>query len=121
MLSGLVAPANAVNARINFSSTTGSSTNWMTIAGEVFLDDVSLTTSAPGSTNALPAIVQSGWEVSWPSANYVAYGLERAVTLSSTNDWTDYGMVFNGTGGTISAFDPQSTNQYNFYRVYAQP
>lgn len=67
--SGLVAPANAVNARINFSSTTGANTNWMTIAGEVLLDDVLLTTSAPGSTNVMPATIQTGWAVSWPTAN----------------------------------------------------
>ena len=115
---GLVAPANAVQASIKFSSTTGSSTNWLTIAGQVLLDDVLLTTSAPGSTNMLPVTVQSGWQVSWPSANYVTYGLRRAAAL---NAWTDYGSNFTGTGGTISIFDPAGTNQFQFYQVYAQP
>jgi hypothetical protein len=85
------------------------------------LDDVLLTTSAPGPTNVIPVTVQSGWQVSWPSANNVTYGLRRTEALGSTNAWTDFGLTFPGTGGTISVFDPLGTNQFRFYRVYAQP
>ena len=115
MVAGLVAPANANGARINFNCTTGAGAGW---AGESLIDDVFLSTSAPGSTNTLPVTVQSGWQVSWPSANYVTYGLRRAAAL---NAWTDYGSNFAGTGGTISIFDPAGTNQFQFYQVYAQP
>jgi hypothetical protein len=116
---GLLAPAGAVQARINFSSTTGANTNnW---AGQVLLDDVLLTISAPGPTNVIPVAVQSGWQVSWPSANNVTYGLQRTETLALTNAWTDFGSTFPGTGGAISVFDPLGANQFRFYRVYAQP
>jgi endoglucanase Acf2 len=116
---GLLVPAGAVQARINFSSTTGANTNnW---AGQVLLDDVLLTTSAPGPTNVIPVAVQSGWQVSWPSANNVTYGLQRTETLALTNAWTDFGSTFPGTGSAISVFDPVGTKQARFYRVYAQP
>ena len=116
---GLLAPAGAVQARINFSSTTGANTNnW---AGQVLLNDVLLTTSAPGPTNVIAVTVQSGWQVSWPSANNVTYGLQRTQMLGPTNAWTDFGSTFPGTGSAISVFDPVGTNQFRFYRVYAQP
>jgi hypothetical protein len=114
----LVAHTNAVGASINFSSTTGGSTGSAAVA---LIDDMLLTTSAPRPTNVVPVTVQSGWQVSWPSANNVTYGVQRTDTLGSTNAWTDFGTSFSGTGGTISAFDPLSTNQFMFYRVYAQP
>jgi hypothetical protein len=115
---GLVAPANAVQARINFNSTTGAANGW---AGAVLIDDVLLTTSAPGPTNGIPVTVQSGLQVSWPSAYYVTYGLKTAAALSSTNAWTDSGLTFTGNGGMLSFFDPTGTNQLQFYQVYAQP
>jgi len=87
----------------------------------VLIDDVLLTTSAPGPTNVLAVAIQSGWEVSWPSANYVSYGLRWTGTLGSSNSWTDFGLSFTGNGGTLSVFDPANTNQLRFYRVYAQP
>ncbi len=114
----LVAPANAVQAGINFSSTTGASSN---PAGEVLIDDVLLSTSAPGPTNVITVTVQPGWQVSWPSASHVNYGLKRAVSLGSTNAWTDFGSSFTGNGNTLSVFDPLGTNQFQFYRIYAQP
>jgi hypothetical protein len=115
---GLVAPTNAAEARFTFSSTTGATAN---PAGEVLIDDVLLTASAPGTTNALAVAVQPGWQVSWPSAKNVTYGLQRTQTLGSSNSWTDFGTAFPGTGEVISVFDPLGTNQFSFYRVYAQP
>jgi hypothetical protein len=47
--------------------------------------------------------------------------LKRTATLNSTNGWTDFGVNFTGTGSPISVFDPVSTNQFGFYRVYAEP
>jgi hypothetical protein len=113
-----VAPTNAAYAKITFTSTTGAVSN---STQAVLIDNVSLTTSAPGSTNALPVTVESGWQVSWPSANYVTYGLKRAPALSPSNGWSDAGLSFNGTGSTLSFFDPASTNQFQFYQIYAQP
>ena len=115
---GLVAPANAVGARINFNCTTGAANGW---AGEALIDDVLLSTSAPGTTNVLAVTVQPGWEVTWPTSSYVTYGLKRAAELDSPNGWTDFGQNFTGTGSPISVFDPVGTNQFKFYRVYAQP
>lgn len=115
---GLVAPANAVGARINFNCTTGATTG---PAGEALIDDVLLSTSAPGATNVLAVTVQPGWQVTWPTASYVTYGLKRTATLADTNAWTDFGASFAGTGSPASVFDPVGTNQFNFYRVYAQP
>ena len=117
-LPGLVAPPNAAGARINFNCTTGAADNW---AGAVLIDDIALNTSSAGTTNVLTATVQQGWQISWPTAAYATYGLERASSLGSTNVWTDYGINFTGTGNPVSVFDPISTNQYDFYRVYAQP
>jgi len=114
----LMAPPNAVQAGITFSATTGANSN---PAGEVLIDDVLLTTSAPGSTNVIPVAVQAGWQVSWPSASHVTYGLTRTANLGSTNGWVDFGSSFTGTGSTLSVFDPSSTNQFQFYRIYAQP
>ena len=90
-------------------------------AGEVLIDDVLLNTSAPGATNVLAVAVQSGWQISWPSANYVTYGLQRTITLGSTNAWTNIGTNYIGTGSAMSVFDPLNTNLAEFYRVYAQP
>ena len=118
LVPGLVAPANAAEARLNFSATTGATSN---PAGEVLIDDVLLTTSASGTTNVLPVAVQPGWQISWPSANVVTYGLQRADTLGSSNAWTDFGVLFPGTGALISVFDPLAPAQSRFYRVYAQP
>jgi hypothetical protein len=118
VVSGLVAPANAAAARIGFNCTTGAANNW---AGEALIDDVLLTTSAPGGTNVLAVAVQPGWQVSWPTANNVAYGLKRTAALNATNGWTDFGTSFIGTGSPVSVFDPVGTNQFRFYRVYAQP
>jgi hypothetical protein len=118
LVSGLVAPTNSVEARISFSSTTGATSD---PSGEVLVDDVLLTTSAPGPTNAVPILVQTGWQISWPSVNYASYGLQRASALGSTNAWSDFGKTFSGTGGAISVFDPMATSQARFYRVYAQP
>jgi hypothetical protein len=118
LVSGLVAPANAVGARINFSCTTGAANNW---SGEALIDDVLLSTSAPGATNVLAVTVQPGWQVTWPSASYVTYQLKRTASLEPTNSWTDFGTNFVGTGGLLSVFDPACTNQFKFYRVSAQP
>jgi hypothetical protein len=115
---GLVAPASAVGARINFSCTTGAANGW---AGEVLIDDVLLSTTGTGITNVLAVAVQSGWQVTWPGASYVSYGLKRTTALTATNEWSDLGTNFIGTGGLISVFDPVDTNQFKFYRVYAQP
>lgn len=114
----LVAPTNAAEARFTFSSTTGATPS---PAGEVLIDDVLLTASAPGGTNVLAVAIQPGWEISWPSVNYVSYGLQRTESLSSNSGWTDFGMAFPGTGSIISVFDPLGTDQCKFYRVYAQP
>jgi hypothetical protein len=118
IVSGLVAPANAAGARINFNCTTGAASNW---SGEVLIDDVSLSTSAPGATNVLAVTAQAGWQISWPTENYASYGLQRTAALNATNGWTDFGTSFTGTGSPLSVFDPAGTNQYKFYRVYAQP
>lgn len=87
----------------------------------MLIDDVSLSTSAPGTTNVLAVTAQPGWQISWPSENYASYGLQRAAALNATNGWSDFGTSFTGTGSPISVFDPVGTNQYKFYRVYAQP
>jgi hypothetical protein len=115
---GLVAPANAVGARINFSCTTGAANGW---SGEALIDDVLLSTTVPGATNVVAVAVQPGWQVTWPTANYVTYGLVRTAVLGATNGWTDWGTNFIGTGSPLSVFDPAGTNQFRFYRVYAQP
>jgi len=118
VVAGLVAPPNAVGARINFSCTTGAANGW---SGEALIDDVSLSTSTPGTTNAVTALTQAGWQVSWPTTAYATYGLKRAQSLTITNGWMDLGTNLIGTGNAVSVFDPISTNQSNFYRVYAQP
>ncbi|MGA2247458.1 MAG: glycosyl hydrolase [Verrucomicrobiota bacterium] len=115
---GLVAPTNAVGVRINFNCTTGAANDW---AGEVLIDDVMLGSAAPGATNVVAVTVQPGWQVSWPTANYVTYGLKRTAMLQATNGWADFGTSFAGTGVPVSVFDPVGTNQFKFYRVYAQP
>lgn len=115
---GLVAPANAVEARITFSSTTGTGTDFM---GEVLIDDVSLTTSAPGPTNQIPVTVQPGYTISWPSVNHASYGIQWANALGSTNVWTDFGLTIPGTGGNVSVFDPMGGSPVKFYRVYSRP
>jgi hypothetical protein len=118
IVSGLVAPTNAADARINFNCTTGAADNW---SGAVLIDDVRLSTSAPGPTNVLAVAVQPGWQVSWPTVSHVSYGLKRTAALNATNAWTDFGVTFTGTGSAVSVFDPVDTNQFQFYRVYAQP
>ncbi|HEV2693507.1 MAG TPA: glycosyl hydrolase [Verrucomicrobiae bacterium] len=115
---GLVAPAGAVGARINFNCTTGAANGW---SGEVLIDDVLLSTSAPGTTNVVSAAVQPGWQVSWPTASHVTYGLQSSTALNSANAWTDYGVTFTGTGGRVSAFVADGADRFKFYRVYAQP
>ncbi|PWU18176.1 MAG: hypothetical protein C5B50_09725 [Verrucomicrobia bacterium] len=118
LASGLIAPSNAVEARFTFSSTTGATSN---PAGEVLIDDVLLSASAPGPTNTVAVNIQQGWQVSWPSANNVTYGLQTASALGPTNTWTDFGSHFTGNGQTISVFDPVASDQSRFYRIYAQP
>jgi len=118
ILPGLVAPANTVGARITFSCTTGAANGW---AGASLIDDVLLSSTLPGATNVLAVAVQPGWQISWPTTSYVTYGLQRTTALTTTNGWSDFGVNYTGTGSRVSAFDPDGTNQFKFYRVYAQP
>jgi len=118
-LTGLVAPTNAVNALVQFSAVTGAVQGGY---GQVLLDDVSLAYNTQATPSQISVTAQSGAQVSWLSLNDKLYGLQSTSNLATSNaGWSDTGPIFQGNGATNSVFQPNSTNQMRFFRLYMLP
>ena len=116
-VSGLVAPANAVNALIQIYSATGSVLNGY---GGVLIDDVSLAFGTASQTNVLAAVVQPSVQLSWNSASGELYDVRWTDSLRAGN-WLNLASSVVGNGLTNVIADVLPTNQQRFYRVAELP
>jgi hypothetical protein len=106
-----------VNADLTIYATTGGVSHGY---GNVLIDDVSLSYATPGQTNIVPAVVQSGVQVDWPSTLGSFYNVQKS-SNSNGGTWSNLVASVAGNGGTNSAFDRFGTNQAQFYRVMELP
>jgi hypothetical protein len=68
-------------------------------------------------TNLVPARVEQGVAVVWPTVAQSQYIVQAADELSSSPVWTNLGAPMAGDGTTNLLFDPATTNRHRFYRV----
>jgi hypothetical protein len=109
----LTAPAGAVSAKILIQGITGALEG---SAGELIVDDVSLLTSAPGSSSVIAATTASAAEISWLSANGVDYQPRKSTTDLDVGSWSDLGGPITGDG-SVKAFYDSPLGDTQFYRV----
>jgi len=107
----LVAPVDAVGVRIVFRFVTGAIAG---SHGEVFIDDVALTTGSgsvgPGQTNILQVAIQPVARISWPTEPGVEYQPEATASLGF-GTWTNLVPAITGDGGTRALMVPLSRQQ----------
>ncbi len=112
----LVAPANAVEARVSFRFVTGSVAGGH---GEVLLDDISLDsgsssgTGTPPVTNTLPVTSKPVARISWPSKTGMSY---RPVATTNFVTWTPLQPLIEGDGSTKELTVPM-TKAAEFFRL----
>ncbi|HZJ17030.1 MAG TPA: di-heme oxidoredictase family protein, partial [Chthoniobacteraceae bacterium] len=110
---GLVAPVNAVEARIFFRFVTGAVAGGH---GEVFIDDVALDSGGgSGTTNILPGTTQRVARISWLTSPGMEYQPQTKTDLAA-GTWTDLPPVIVGDGGTKAILFPV-TGGRGFVRV----
>ncbi len=107
----LLAPTGAVDARVSFFFVTGAVTGAL---GEVFIDDVALvSTTAVGSTVALPVTVEKGVSLHWDTT------LGETSQLFSSTDlqvWVAETGVLAGDGSDAS-LELDVSGRRKFFRV----
>jgi CxxC motif-containing protein (DUF1111 family) len=112
----LVAPANAVEARVSFRFVTGAVSGGH---GEVLLDDISLDSGSgsnpgtPETVNALPVASKPVARISWPSKTGISY---RPVATTNFVTWTPLQPLIDGDGSTKEFTVPMSKSA-EFFRL----
>ncbi|MGL5017758.1 MAG: di-heme oxidoredictase family protein, partial [Luteolibacter sp.] len=112
----LVAPTNAVEARVSFRFVTGAVTGGF---GEVLLDDISLTSGSgstvgtPDTVNTLPVASKRVAKISWPSKTGMSY---RPVASTNFVTWTPLQPLIDGDGSTKQFTVPMTKNA-EFFRL----
>ena len=112
-MSGLTAPAGTAAAKILIQGVTGA---FEGSAGEMIIDDVSLTTPAQGGVfvHDLPVTVSPAAEISWQTKSGVSYQPESSSTLSG---WLDFGEPVTGDGNVKAIYDDSPLVGSKFYRI----
>jgi len=68
-------------------------------------------------TNLVPALVEPGVTVAWPTMLNSNYVVQSATSLTPDPAWTNLSAPITGDGTTNQFFDPSQSNQHKFYRV----
>ena len=105
------APANAASTQVQIVAATGAVSG---ATGEIYVDDVSLTTGGSPTTNAISATVQSAVGISWQSVPGNTYTVQSTADLISPA-WSQFGPNVIGNGNN-TVTDP-ITGPGNFYEV----
>ena len=111
---GLVAPANAVEARLVFRFVTGAVTGGL---GEAWIDDVALDSGSgsgnPAQTHFLTLTPQPVVRISWPTTAGAHY---QPVSTTDLAAWSYLLPAITGDGGT-KAFTVPLTRSAEFFRL----
>jgi hypothetical protein len=87
----------------------------------------SFTTAANGGTggtlqtNVVPALVQAGVGLSWPTVAQTNYTVQWTAALGSNTVWTTLSGPTTGDGTTNLLFQPFGTNSTEFFRIQQSP
>jgi len=113
---GLVAPADALEVRVQFRFVTGAVAGGY---GEVFIDDVALdsggASGGPGQTNVLQVASQPMAKITWPTTPNIQYQPESNANLAP-GTWTNLVPMILGDGGTRTLMLPM-TRDSQFVRL----
>jgi hypothetical protein len=88
-------------------------------SGSVWWDDIALSQRA-GTTNVLPATVETGVQISWPTVLAAGYQPQLATNLSASTVWTNFGPLIIGSSNSNQFFDAFGSAQQKFYRIKPQ-
>lgn len=110
----LTAPANATQMQIQIVANTGGDAG---AAGDLFVDDVSLTTIAAGATtNTISATVQSAAGITWKSVPGNNYTVQSTPGLAPAV-WSPLGANVTGNNSGTNTVSDSLNNNGMFYRV----
>ena len=87
---------------------------------DIELDNIYYSGGLANETNVVPAIIQDGVGISWPSTDGSTYTVQWTDNLSS-NVWNNLGPTVDGDWTTQTVFDPFGTNSSRFYQVLETP
>jgi hypothetical protein len=113
-LNGLVVPANATSAFIQIFGVTGTTAG---DAGEVLIDDVSLSGPGFGPPTLFASTTAPAVGISWRSTTGKSVRVQSSLSLSS---WANFGAVVPGDNTIKTAFDA-IVDPKKFYRVGELP
>lgn len=85
-------------------------------SGSTFFDDVNLYQQT-GQVNTNAATSQPGVQLSWPASVSAITQVQTTPTLSTNTVWTNFGPVWQGTGGTNQITDVIGSATNKFYKV----
>ena len=72
-------------------------------------------------TNLVPALVEHGVAIVWPTILNSNYTVQMATNLTRAMTWTNLANPIVGDGTTNRLFDSSGSNGYKFYRVQQTP
>jgi len=72
-------------------------------------------------TNVVPALVEHGVAIGWPTLLNSNYTVQAATDLTRSPAWTNLAAPISGDGTTNHLFDPSGSNGHKFYRVQQTP
>jgi endoglucanase Acf2 len=75
----------------------------------------------PPPPAVVPALVERGVSISWPTRALSNYIIQAAGVPASNSVWSNLGAAVVGDGTTNTVFDPIGTNLQRFYRVLPLP
>jgi hypothetical protein len=114
---GTLQPAQTYTMTIPAAATVAGGTNTL---GSDFV--TSFTVAPPPPTPVVvPATVEYGVAISWPTLALSNYIVQGAASPASSAAWTNLGTTMVGNGTTNTLFDPIGTNVQRFYRVLQSP
>jgi len=84
--------------------------------GSIFWDDINLYQQT-GQVNTNSTTSQRGVQLTWPASVSANTQVQVTTNLSSSTVWTNFGPVWQGTGGTNSITDVFGSTPNKFYNV----
>lgn len=114
---GTLQPAQTYTATIPAAVRVAGGTNTL---GADYSFSFTVAPPAPASV-VVPATVERGVAISWPTLAFYNYIVQSAATLATNSGWTNLSQIVIGNGKTNTQFDPIGTNVNRFYRVLQSP
>jgi endoglucanase Acf2 len=114
---GSLQPSQSYTVTIPATVTTAGGTNTL---GTNYSFSFTVAPPAPAPV-VVPATVERGVAIRWPTLAQSNYILQRAVCLATNSGWTNLLPLVVGDGKTNTFYDPLDTNIQRFYRVLQMP